>query len=76
MNKISIMLATVLVVLFVCTFSFSVISFLIWVGVGLLWVGVGLLNLFGLNIKFSFEFCFIVWIVLSTIRFVNSICKR
>lgn len=69
MNKISIMLATVLVVLFVCTFSLSVISFLIW-------VGVGLLNLFGLNIKFSFEFCFIVWIVLSTIRFVNSICKR
>lgn len=69
MNKISIMLATVLVVLFVCTFSLSVISFLIW-------VGVGLLNLFGLNIKFSFEFCFIVWIVLSIIRFVNSICKR
>lgn len=69
MNKISIMLATVLVVLFVCTFSFSVISFLIW-------VGIGLLNLFGLNIKFSFEFCFIVWIVLSIIRFVNSMCKR
>lgn len=69
MNKISIMLATVLVVLFVCTFSLSVISFLIW-------VGIGLLNLFGLNIKFSFEFCFIVWIVLSIVRFVNSICKR
>lgn len=69
MNKISIMFATILVVLFVCTFSLSVITFLIW-------VGVGLLNLFGLNIKFSFEFCFIVWIVLSTIRFVNSICKR
>lgn len=69
MNKISIMLATVLVILFVCTFSLSVISFLIW-------VGVGLLNLFGLNIKFSFEFCFIVWIVLSIIRFVNSMCKR
>ena len=45
MNKISIMFATILVVLFVCTFSLSVISFLIW-------VGVGLLNLFGLNIKF------------------------
>lgn len=69
MNKISIMLATVLVVLFVCTFSLSVISFLIW-------VGIGLLNLFGLNIKFSFEFCFIVWIALSIVRFVNSICKR
>ena len=69
MNKISIMFATVLVVLFVCTFSLSVISFLIW-------VGVGLLNLFGLNIKFSFEFCFMVWIILSIIRFVNSICKR
>lgn len=69
MNKISIMLATVLVVLFVCTFSLSVISFLIW-------VGVGLLNLFGLNIKFSFEFCFIVWVALSIVRFVNSICKR
>ena len=69
MNKISIMFATVLVILFVCTFSLSVISFLIW-------VGVGLLNLFGLNIKFSFEFCFIVWIALSTIRFVNSMCKR
>ena len=69
MNKISIMFATVLVVLFVCTFSLSVISFLIW-------VGVGLLNLFGLNIKFSFEFCFMVWIILSIIRFVNNICKR
>lgn len=69
MNKISIMLATVLVVLFVCTFSLGVISFLIW-------VGVGLLNLFGLNIKFSFEFCFIVWVTLSIVRFVNSICKR
>ena len=69
MNKISIILATILVVLFICTFSLSVISFLIW-------VGVGLLNLFGLNIKFSFEFCFIVWIALSIIRFVNSMCKR
>lgn len=69
MNKISIILTTILVVLFVCTFSLSVISFLIW-------VGVGLLNLFGLNIKFSFEFCFIVWIALSIVRFVNSICKR
>ena len=69
MNKISIMFATILVVLFVCTFSLSVTSFLIW-------VGVGLLNLFGLNIKFSFEFCFMVWIILSIIRFVNNICKR
>lgn len=69
MNKISIILATILVVLFVCTFSLSVTSFFIW-------VGVGLLNLFGLNIKFSFEFCFIVWIALSIIRFVNSMCKR
>ena len=69
MNKISIMFATILVVLFVCTFSLNIISFLIW-------VGVGLLNLFGLNIKFSFEFCFIVWIILSIIRFANSMCKR
>lgn len=69
MNKIRIMFAKVLVVLSVCAFSLSVISFLIW-------VGVGLLNLFGLNIKFSFEFCFIVWIILSIVRFVNSICKR
>lgn len=76
MNKISIMFATILVVLFVCAFSLSVISFLIWVGAGLLWVGAGLLNLFGLNIKFSFEFCFIVWVALSIVGFVNSMCKR
>ena len=63
MNKIRIMFATILVILFVCTFSLSVISFLIW-------VGIGLLNLFGLNIKFSFEFCFIVWITLDTCLFI------
>lgn len=76
MNKIRIMFAKVLVVLSVCAFSLSVISFLICVISFLIWVGVGLLNLFGLNIKFSFEFCFIVWIILSIVRFVNSICKR